>query len=127
MRTDAAPTAHRDVRHCDPDPMDDDSLLAALTGRAVTADQVEGARRHLLMLRSLLDEVRSAWPGLLPEPARTWRSGAADAYAARLDELRVLLAGAAGALAEAEAALEVRIRRLEQQLDAQAEAAAGFR
>ena len=107
--------------------MDDDPLIAALTGRAVSADQVEGARRHLLMLRSLLDEVRSTWPALLPGPPRTWRSGAADAYAVRLDDLRVRLAGAAGALAEAEAALEVRIRRLEQQLEVQAEATARFR
>jgi hypothetical protein len=107
--------------------MDDDPIIAALTGRAVTADRVEGARRHLLMLRSLLDEVRSTWPALLPEPPRAWRSGAADAYAARLHELRVALAESAGAFAEAEAALEVRIRRLEHQLDVQAEAAAGFR
>jgi len=95
--------------------MDDDPLLVALTGRTVTDETVEGARRHLLMLRSLLDEVRSTWPALLPDPARTWRSGAADAYAAKLEELRVSLAGAAGALAEAEAALEVRIRHLEHQ------------
>lgn len=107
--------------------MDDDPLIAALTGRAVTADLVEGARRHLLMLRSLLDEVRSTWPRLLPEPPRAWSSGAADAYAARLEDLRTRLGGAAGALAEAEAALEVRIRRLEQQLDAQSEAVAGLR
>jgi hypothetical protein len=107
--------------------MDDDPLIAALTGRTVTADRIEGARRHLLMLRSLLDEVRSTWPRLLPEPARTWRSGAADAYALRVEDLRAGLAGAAGALAEAEAALEVRIRRLQQQFEAQAEARAGFR
>jgi hypothetical protein len=106
--------------------MDDDPLIAALTRDTVTADQVEGALRHLLMLRSLLDEVRSTWPALLPEPPRAWRSGAADAYLARLDDLGVALAGAAGALAEAEAALEVRIRRLEHQL-ARAEATAGFR
>jgi hypothetical protein len=94
--------------------MHDDPLIAALTGRAVTADQLEGARRHLLMLRSLLDEVRSTWSAVLPDPPRTWRSGAAEAYAAQPEDLRVSLAGAAGALAEAEAALEVRVQRLEE-------------
>jgi len=96
-----------------------DPLIAALTGTAVTPDRIEGARRHLVMLRSLHDEVRLDSVGLAPAPPGAWQSAAADGYAELLDDLRMRLAGARSALADAETALEHRIRRMEHELEAQ--------
>ena len=100
--------------------MDDaDPLLAAITGTAITPEHVDGVRRHLVMLRSLLDEVRGAVSALVPLPPGAWRSAAADGYADGLDDLRMRMGGATRALADAETALEHCLRRLEQRLDLQ--------
>lgn len=101
-----------------------DSLIDVLTGRVLRPDQVDDVRRHLVMLRSLVDEVRGSWPSLVPDGPGGWRSTAAAGYAVQLDELRTTLAGAAAALAEAEADLEACLRDLERRLEAQAAAAA---
>ncbi|WP_156401583.1 hypothetical protein [Agromyces sp. Soil535] len=107
--------------------MDHDPLIAALTGRAVTPDRIDGARRHLVMLRSLHDEVRLDSIGLAPPPPGAWQSAAAEGYAELLDDLRMRLAGAMSALADAETALEHRIRRLEHELEAQGDVGQGAR
>ncbi len=104
--------------------MDDaDPLIAAITGTAITPEHVDHVRRHLVMLRSLLDDVRGAVPALVPPPPGAWRSAAADGYADRLDDLRMHLGGATSALGDAEAALEHCLRRLERRLDVQLGAA----
>jgi hypothetical protein len=102
---------------------DADPLIAAITGRAVTPERIDSARRHLVMLCSLLEEVRDTVPRLVPPRTGAWRSTAADHYVDGLDELRVRLFGARDRLADAVYALEERIRRMQAQLDAQATAA----
>lgn len=109
--------------------MDDaDLLLAALTGRTVTRDLVDEARRHLVMLRSLLQDVRDTAPALAAPVSSSWRSIAADRYAEGLSELHVTLLGARDSLEGAERSLDERIRRMERELATQglppAEAAA---
>lgn len=102
----------------------DDPLIDALTGGAVSPDDVDGARRHLVMLRSLVEEVRGSWPSLVPDAPGRWRSTAAAGYGVQLEELRTTLAEATVALAEAEAALEACLRDLDRRLEAQAASAA---
>lgn len=94
----------------------DDPLIDTLTGSVVTPDDVDDVRRHLAMLRSLVEEVRSSWPSLVPEAPGRWRSAAADGYSVRLEQLRTALAGSVAALSEAEAALEARLGDLERRL-----------
>ncbi|GAA4378739.1 hypothetical protein [Agromyces bauzanensis] len=91
----------------------------ALAGRTVTPELVDAARRHLVMLRALHEEVRLTVPTLCPPGTGAWRSAAADRYVERLDHLRDRLIGALGCLADASAALDERIRRMQAQLDAQ--------
>lgn len=98
----------------------DDPLIDAMTGGVVTPDDVDDVRRHLAMLRSLVEEVRSSWPSLVPEAPGRWRSDAAGGYSARLEQLRTALAVSAAALSEAEAALEARLGELERRLQEQA-------
>ena len=105
----------------DPDPFAD-LLLAPLSGRAMTPERVDSARRHLAMLCSLLEEVAGTVPTLVPPRTGSWRSRAADHYVHGLDELRARLYGAKDRLADAVSALEERIRRMEAELDAQAAA-----
>jgi hypothetical protein len=99
---------------------DPDPLIAAITGRAVTPDRIDSARRHLVMLCSLLEEVRDTVPRLTPPRTGAWRSTAADHYVDGLDDLRVRLFGARDRLEDAAYALEERIRRMQVQFDAQA-------
>lgn len=102
----------------------DDPLIDALTGGAVSPDHVDGVRRHLVMLRSLAEEVRGSLPLLVPDAPARWRSTAAAGYSAQLEELRTTLAEATVALSGAEAALEACLRDLDRRLDAQAATAA---
>lgn len=97
----------------------DDPLIDAMTGGVVTPDDVDDVRRNLAMLRSLVEEVRSSWPTLVPEAPGRWRSAAADGYSLRLEQLRTALARSAAALSEAEAALEERLGDLERRLQEQ--------
>ena len=96
--------------------MHDADALTAATGRAVTTGQVDGARRHLVMLRSLLDEMRGTTHALVPSGSGAWRSSAADGYADGLAYLRERLGGALSAVADAESALEYCIARMERRL-----------
>lgn len=88
----------------------------------VTPALLDGARRHLVMLRSLHEEVRLSVPSLCPPGTGAWRSNAADRYLDRLGDLRSELVGGLLRLREAEAALDGRIRELQEQLDATADA-----
>ncbi|RZS63528.1 hypothetical protein EV187_3434 [Agromyces ramosus] len=97
--------------------MHEAEALTAITGRAAT-EQVDGARRHLSMLRSLLDEMQGTTHALVPGGPGSWRSAAADGYAEGLSYLRERLAGALAAIADAESALEYCIARMERRLEA---------
>ena len=100
--------------------MDDaDLLFAALTGRSITHELVDAARRHLVMLRSLLEEVQGTVPRLAAPSSSSWRSITADRYAEGLSDLHVQLLGARDRLVSAECSLSDRIRRMEGQLEAQ--------
>ena len=100
--------------------MDDtDLMLAPLSGRPVTPDVIDSARRYLRMLSSLVDDVRHLVPTLVPPHSGSWRSAAADQYVEGLGDLRVQLFGARDRLADAASLLEDRIRRLQAELDAQ--------
>ena len=101
--------------------------IAAVLGRDFTADRLDDARGHLVMVRSLLAEVRGTSSSLVPPEPRAWRSMASDGYAQGLDDLRMRLACAVNALVGAEADLEVCIRRLEVRLEAQSPVTAGSR
>lgn len=105
----------------DPDPFAD-LLLAPLSGRPVTPQRIDSARRHLVMLCSLLDDVRATAPALVPPRTGAWRSRAADHYVDGLDELGARLSAARDRLADGVYALEERIRRMQAQLEAQANA-----
>lgn len=85
---------------------DSDFLIASLTGTPATAERADAAERHLVMLRSLLSEVRERWPVIVPVGAAGWRSTAADRYLERLAELRSALAAVELALAAGETELE---------------------
>ena len=100
---------------------DSDDILAFLA-LPVTPELVDGARRHLVMLRSLHEDVRRSVPTLWPPATGAWRSTAADRYLDRLGDLRSELVGGRLQLGEAEAALHGRIRELEAKLDATAAA-----
>jgi hypothetical protein len=100
--------------------MDDtDLMLAPLSGRPVTPDVIDSARRYLTMLCSLLEDARQLVPTLVPPRSGAWRSAAADHYIEGLGDLRVQLFGARDRLADAASLLEERIRRLQAELDAQ--------
>ena len=96
--------------------MHDSEALTEIAGRALTTDQVDGARRHLVMVRSLLDEMRGTTHTLVPAGPGSWRSSAADGYADGLAYLRERLGGALSAVADAESALEYCIARMERRL-----------
>lgn len=97
--------------------MQDADALNAITCRAVATEQVDGARRHLVMLRALLDEMRATTHALVPSGTGSWRSTAADGYADGLAYLRERLGGALSAVADAESALEYCIARMERRLE----------
>lgn len=107
------------------DPLED--AVAAVLGRDVTAERLDGARRCLVMVRSLLAEVRGTSSSLVPPEPRAWRSMAANGYAEGLDDLRMRLACVVNALVGAEADLEACIRRLEARREAQSSVTAGSR
>lgn len=94
-------------------------VAVALVGRIVTPEQVDAARRRLAALRELHEDVRRTVPSLCPPDSGAWRSTAADHYLERLEYLRARLIGALGFLADASAALDDRIRRMQAQLDAE--------
>ena len=103
---------------------DTDPISDLLRGRTVTPDKVDAARRHLVMLTSLADEVRGTVPTLVPTDAGSWRSEASARYRDGLDELRARLFAARDELTEAVYSLEERIRRMQAELDEQAATAA---
>ena len=104
--------------------MDDtDFMLAPLSGRTVTPEVIDSARRYLSMLSSLLEDARHLVPTLVPPGSGSWRSAAADHYVEALGDLRMQLFGARDRLADAASWLEARIRRLQAELDAQVPAA----
>jgi hypothetical protein len=96
--------------------MHDADAIAAIMGRAVTTEQVAAVRRHLVMLRSLLDEMRSSTHALVPGGSGSWRSSAADGYADGLAYLRERLGGALSLMGDAETALEYCLARMERRL-----------
>lgn len=96
---------------------DSDDVLAFLA-LPVTPELVDGARRHLVLLRSLHEDVRLSVPTLSPPATGAWRSSAADRYLDRLGDLRSELVGCLLQLRDAEAALHGRVRELEAKLDA---------
>jgi hypothetical protein len=106
---------------------DTDPISDLIRGRAVTPDKLDAARRHLVMLSSLADEVRGAVPSLVPSDSGSWRSDASARYTEGLDELRARLFAARDELTEAVYSLEERIRRMQAELDEQAASAAGAR
>jgi len=97
--------------------MHDADALTAITGRAAATEQVDGARRHLVMLSALLDEMRGTTHALVPAGPGSWRSTAADGYADGLAYLSERLGGAFSAVADAESALEYCIARMERRLE----------
>ncbi|WP_448811891.1 hypothetical protein [Agromyces bauzanensis] len=107
--------------------LDSDPVIAPLGGRAVTPELIDAARRHLVMLRSLHEEVRLTVPTLCPPGSGTWRSAAADRYVEGLEYLRSRLIGALLRLEDAEAALDDRIRRMQARLDVQQASTPGGR
>lgn len=94
-------------------------VAVALAGRTVTPELIDAARRQLMALRELHEEVRLRVPSLCPPGSGAWRSTAADRYVERLEYLRTRLIGGLGFLGDASAALDDRIRRMQAQLDAQ--------
>lgn len=102
---------------------DFDSMIAALTGNAVTPARIDAAARHLTMLSALHDEVRDRRMSLVPRGADGWRSTAADRYVERLDELRQILEAVVDSLASAESQLADRISGMRSELEAQEAAA----
>jgi hypothetical protein len=97
--------------------MHDADALTAMTARAAMIEQVDGARRHLVMLRSLLDEMRGTTHALVPSGSGSWRSSAAEGYVDGLAYLRERLVRALSAVADAETALEYCIARMERRLE----------
>ncbi|MFD4422249.1 hypothetical protein ACFWN7_12210 [Agromyces sp. NPDC058484] len=96
---------------------DNDSVISAILGRAVTPERIDAARRHLVMLCALLEDVRGTVPTLALPNAGSWRSDAADRYLEELDDLRGRLFSAKDRLADAVYSLEERIRRMQDELD----------
>ena len=99
-----------------------DARLAAIPGDPIPGDaalvaRIAGARRHLVILRSFHEEVRSTSHALVPPAPDAWRSSAADEYVDGLDYLRARIGGAVTASGDAESALEYCIRRMERRLD----------
>ncbi len=101
---------------------DADYLIAAITGRAASAEQVAAAREFRNLLVTLRLEIDTAAGALVPPSTGAWRSNAADRYAERLDALRAQFRDAGDALGGAESELDERIRRMEAQLAAFAQA-----
>ena len=99
---------------------DTDPVIAAILGRAVTPERIDAARRHLVMLCSLAEEVRDMVPTLVPPNSGSWRSEAAGRYVEGLDDLRAHLFSARDRLTDAVYALEERVRSMQTELDAQA-------
>lgn len=93
-------------------------VIATLTGNAATLARIDAAERHLVMLRSLLADVRDRRASLVPRGADGWRSTAADRYVERLDELRAVLEAVMESLVTAEAQLAEGIRGLRSELEA---------
>lgn len=103
---------------------DSDPISDLISGRTVTAEKIDAARRHLLMLTSLADEVRGTVPTLVPPDSGSWRSEASARYLDGLDELRVRLFAARDELTDAVYSLEERIRRMQAELGEQSASAA---
>lgn len=101
---------------------DTDPVIAAIRGGAVTPERVDAARRHLVMLVSLAEEVRDLVPTLVPPNSGSWRSEAAGRYVDGLDDLRARLFSARDRLTDAVYSLEERIRRMQAELEGQATA-----
>lgn len=98
---------------------DFDHLTELLAGRGyVTAEQVAGAERYLMMLRSLRDEVWGNGFALLPPATGAWRSVAADRYDERLAELQSLVISSRDEIDRATESLERCVVRMRAQLDA---------
>lgn len=93
-------------------------VIATLTGNAATVARIDAAERHLVMLRSLLGDVRDRRASLVPRGADGWRSTAADRYVERLDELRAELEAVMESLVTAEAQLAETVRGLRSELEA---------
>lgn len=84
-----------------------------------TRDHIAEAERHLVMLRSLREEVWSNSWTLTPPPSGAWRSSAADRYAERLEELRAHLISSRDSIDWAESNLEFCIDGLRVRLSEQ--------
>jgi hypothetical protein len=85
------------------------------TGTA-TAERLDAARRHLVVLASLSDAVRSDQARLIPSDPTGWRSDATIGYVERLDNLRAALAKTTSLLSDAESSLRQQVRNLEFEL-----------
>ncbi len=89
--------------------------VAVVTGTA-TAERLDDARRHLLVLASLSHAVRIDQARLIPANPAGWRSDATIGYVERLDNLRAGLAKATSLLSDAESSLRQHVRNLEFEL-----------
>ncbi|WP_159606104.1 hypothetical protein [Agromyces humi] len=89
--------------------------VPVITGSA-TAERLDAARRHLLVLASLSDSVRLDQARLIPSDPTAWRSDATIGYVERLDNLRAGLAKASSLLSDAESSLRQHVRNLEFEL-----------
>jgi len=85
--------------------------VPVITGSA-TVERLDGARRHLVMLRSLSEEVRFEHAAIVPPEPSAWRSDAATGYAGLLEEMRRQLSAARAALGDAESSLEHHVRSM---------------
>ncbi|UOQ91031.1 hypothetical protein MUN74_09125 [Agromyces endophyticus] len=89
----------------------DQRLIAALTGGATTRDELDRAvalRGRFAPLRTAIGHAAA----MLPPDGGSWRSQAADRYAARVHALRAEVLATIGRLDDAAAELDECIRRL---------------
>lgn len=89
--------------------------VPVITGSA-TAERLDAARRHLVVLASLSDTVRLHHTELIPADPIGWRSDATIGYVERLENLRADLAKARSLLSDAESSLRQHVRNLEFEL-----------
>ena len=89
--------------------------VPVITGTA-TAERLDAARRHLVVLAALSDAVRLHHAGLIPSDPTGWRSDAASGYVERLENLRAGLVKATSLLSDAESSLRRHVRNLEFEL-----------
>jgi hypothetical protein len=97
----------------------DDLRWAVSSGAAITADQVDAARRGATDLADLADDVAAGAAASLPGEPSAWRSDASTAYSAELERARLALVSVSAILADAAGGLAATAWRLQEGLDEQ--------